>query len=171
MMDVTEFTHRIEPLRPRIIQLAQSIVQDADTAQDLAQECMIRLWQQRQRLAEVDSLEAFSSTIIRHLGIDYLRSSHAFETLSHDSLQLSDPVFCSDRNIERRDLGEVIELSIQKLPSLQQSIFRLKEQDALENEEIAQIMGIAVEAVYNHLSRARKTLRTLLQKTYEDLKK
>lgn len=170
-MDVTEFTQRIEPFRERILRQTQSLVADESVAEDLTQECLIRLWQQRDRLAEVVRIEAFISTMARHLAIDYLRTSHRWETLPQEEVQISDPDALPERSMERRDLGAQIEAAISRLPSLQQSIFRLKEQEEMENEEIAQITGIAVEAVYNHLSRARKSLRTLLLQTYEDHKK
>ena len=53
---------------------------------------------------------------------------------------------------------------ISKLPSLQQTIIRMKDVEGYELAEIAEITGTQVEAVRVNLSRARKKIREQLMK-------
>ena len=61
--------------------------------------------------------------------------------------------------LEQQDTVEVIRRIIEKLPTLQQSIIRMKDVEGYELFEIAEITGTQVEAVRVNLSRARKKVR------------
>ena len=54
---------------------------------------------------------------------------------------------------------EVIEFIIDNLPPLQQKIFRMKEIEGYEKEEIMLLTGCTDESLRQNLSRARKKIR------------
>lgn len=58
-----------------------------------------------------------------------------------------------------KDDMELIKMIVDHLPPLQQQIFRLKDIDGYENEEIAKICGCSPEAVRQNLSRARRRIQ------------
>ena len=61
--------------------------------------------------------------------------------------------------LEQHDTVARIRWLISKLPSLQQTIIRMKDVEGYELAEIAEITGTQVEAVRVNLSRARKKIR------------
>jgi RNA polymerase sigma-70 factor (ECF subfamily) len=61
--------------------------------------------------------------------------------------------------LEQQDAVACIRHLIEQLPSLQQTIIRMKDIDGYELSEIAEITGAQVEAVRVNLSRARKRIR------------
>ena len=66
--------------------------------------------------------------------------------------------------LEQHDTVARIRWLISKLPSLQQTIIRMKDVEGYELAEIAEITGTQVEAVRVNLSRARKKIREWLMK-------
>ena len=66
--------------------------------------------------------------------------------------------------LEQQDTVARIRWLIGKLPSLQQTIIRMKDVEGYELAEIAEITGTQVEAVRVNLSRARKKIREQLVK-------
>ena len=71
---------------------------------------------------------------------------------------------CTAEELEQHDTVARIRWLISKLPSLQQTIIRMKDVEGYELAEIAEITGTQVEAVRVNLSRARKKIREQLMK-------
>ena len=61
----------------------------------------------------------------------------------------------AERNDEMRLIGRIVE----SLPHLQQQIFRMKEIEGYESEEIMQILGCSADNLRKNLSRARLRIR------------
>ena len=92
------------------------------------------------------------------MSIDKIRSRRSI-TDSNELTETADNQQLPDQLLEEKDARATIRGIISTLPPLQQQIFRLKDLEGYETEEIADITGIAAEAVRNNLSRARKRLR------------
>jgi len=56
----------------KAVQKAIRIVNELEVAEDISQECIIKLWEQRDRLVG-DNVEAFYFTMVRNRSIDYIR--------------------------------------------------------------------------------------------------
>ena len=59
---------------------------------------------------------------------------------------------------------ELIELIVSTLPPLQQRIFRMKELEGYEKEEIILVTGCTDDSLRQNLSRARRRIRELFIK-------
>mgnify|MGYP002615800204 CR=1 FL=1 len=66
---------------------------------------------------------------------------------------------CTAEELEQHDTVARIRWLISKLPSLQQTIIRMKDVEGYELAEIAEITATPVENVRVNLSRARKKIR------------
>ena len=70
-----------------------------------------------------------------------------------------------DRSLEIRDSVSWVERIMQDLPEQQRMVLQLRDVEAYEFEEIAEVMQMQPAAVRVALSRARKTVREkLIQK-------
>ena len=70
-------------------------------------------------------------------------------------ISVSDPAVIT----EQKDMVRHVKNIIETLPSLQQTIIRMKDVEGYELQEIAAITDTLVEAVRVNLSRARKKVR------------
>ena len=64
------FQNDILPLKDKLFRLALRITMQREEAEDIVQETMIRLWNNREKLKMVDSIEAYAITACRNIAIN-----------------------------------------------------------------------------------------------------
>ncbi|OUP09946.1 RNA polymerase subunit sigma-70 [Mediterranea sp. An20] len=166
-MEIETFKIQIEPLRQPMLHLARKLTGEADDAEDVVQDVLLKLWNRREELEQCHNLRAFVFTMVRNASIDFLRTRHTDTTSLLDALNATDEQ-SPDRYLEAKDEMRLMHAIIHSLPPLQQTILRMKDIEEYETEEIAQITGCSPEAIRSNLSRARKRVReTYLNITQE----
>ncbi len=161
-------------LRPRLLATARRYVGD-DDAEDVVQDVLLRLWQMVDELRQ--PFDALASVLVRNQCVSLLRRKHRLGTLANgvegadgktvghsdgeETVGHSDggeDVGSGDERLER--LMRVIE----GLPTMQQTVLRLRHVDGMEMRDIAAIVGATEVAVRKTLSRARQNVRLQYQK-------
>lgn len=156
-MEQDIFITTVAALRPELERAAtQWYDGDAAKAEDAVSELLLRLWQRRHELDAVERPKAYCLTLLKRLVIDDLRTTH---TLPMDNLL---PDTGSTDGEQQYELNELLAKAIAQLPHLRRQVYEMHELQAYESTQIASILNIRVEAVHNHLSRARKQMRDFL---------
>jgi RNA polymerase sigma factor, sigma-70 family len=158
-MSNDRLTQLLETLRPQLLSQATHIVGDQDDAEDVVQESLLRLLVHRQEWEHYSSLEALCRTVVHHQAIDFLRRTRPRAEIEEADRLLAPS---TEDEIEHAEVQALLTSAIDSLPTKQRLIFRLKEVEGYEVEEIARIAGLSPEAIYNNLSRARSALRSRL---------
>ena len=137
------------------------MVRKRDEERDCDQAEYSELWIKRDTIEPDKPPLPFVLTMVRNNCLDRLKarntepSDEFIETLLDHN---------TENQIEAAsDLNAVIQL-IDKLPSDQQIILRLRTIDGLEIEQIQELTHFSRENIYTLLSRARKTLKELTAK-------
>ena len=161
-----KLAQRITPL---VLTLAVRMLGNVDEAEDIAQEAMMRLW----RMAPNWRLgEARLTTWIYQVGInlctDRLRRRRA--TVDVDSLaDLADTAPAAPQRMladaRHRALADALAL----LPARQAAAVSLRHFEGLSNPEIAEIMGVGVEAVESLVARGKRALSSMLADRRDEL--
>lgn len=163
-MTQEEFKEEARRLRPKLLITAQYYLGD-DDAEDTVQDVLLRLWQMVGELR--CPMDALASVLVRNLCVDRIRR------LGHVTLSLkeqvpvldgSSPVEVLSADSERIDRMMGI---INALPSLQQTILRLRHIEGMEMKDIAALVGTNEVALRKALSRARQAVRIQYLKQYE----
>ena len=110
---------------------------------------MLRLWEMRQKLKVHPNIEALAMTILRNKHTDYWRRRQKEQRLEHEDI----PAY------EIHDELELISLIVGQLPPLQQQIFRMKDVEGSDKEEIMLVTGCTDESLRQNLSRARRKIK------------
>lgn len=157
-MELETFKITVLPLREKLLNFAWKMIGEKADAEDIVQEAFLKMWYIREKLDSYTNVEALAMQVAKNLVLDKLRARRPqgpdVETLSLDS-GFKDP----GEQLEEQDAVARIRLLIGKLPSLQQTIIRMKDVEGYELSEIAEITGTQIEAVRVNLSRARKKIR------------
>lgn len=155
-MKPEDFNHIVLPLRRSLRDYLQRLTGNDDDAEDIVQEVMLRLWNMRSRIEAGAKVSALAYTTARNLHRDRWRHQNCCRSEGEDMLQ---NVAVEDLRAERNDEMRLIGRIVESLPPLQQQIFRMKEIEGYESEEIMQILGCSADNLRKNLSRARLRIR------------
>lgn len=151
-MHRSEFEKFVTAVRPRLISRATALI-DSNEAQDVVQDCLLKLWDIRDTLDEYSSPEALALTIVHRMSLNVLRGRQNSIELRDDVIGSAEPS-PEDNAIDEED-RLTAERLMTMLPDAQQAIIRMRHVDGLSNSEIAAIIGSTDGAVRTALSRAR----------------
>jgi len=145
----------------------------SSVAEDVVQDVFSRLWEKRLSILSVESLRPFLLRSIYNASLNVIRKgtySKKFKNEYSRKLELaSTALYDPDKNeIIRRLFSEdaiaTLEEAISLLPDRCQKVFRLSYIDGKSHKEIAELLGISVSTVENHVFKALKFLRGQLSK-------
>lgn len=153
---------------PRTLAYARRMLGDAAEAEDVAQEAMLRLW----RMAPGwRSGEAQVSTwlwrVVANLCTDRLRRRRGvgLDTVPDPE----DPSPTALQGLVAANRAAALETALALLPDRQRQAVVLRHLEDLPNPEIADIMGISVEAVESLTARGKRALAARLSGQRESL--
>jgi len=142
------------------------ILGNREEARDAVQDLYLKLWSIRNSFSNINSIEAFATTIIRNLCIDRLKKIKSV-TLQSDTYK--EHRLCSENasddnyedNIQAR--VNLVRDAMKKLPEIQQKVFVMRDFEEKEFEEISLELNLSLENSRVILSRARKRIRELIE--------
>ncbi len=144
---------------------AYFILYDKDDALDAVQSAIATLWEKRNSLSSVDNLAAFCITSAKHQAIDILRKRpRSIITLDEITEQEDTTPSVSD-TMEYSESLDKVKSILSTFSPVQQEIMRLRSQAECTVEEIAYITSMTEDNVRQVLSRTRRKLKELYNKT------
>ena len=163
-MKKLSFRDDVLPLKDKIFRLALRITLSRAEAEDIVQDVLIKVWNRRDDLAEVDSIEAYSLTVCRNLSLDHLQRKE------NDNVNLDDapPTEADDAppdlQMIRNERIDNIKRLIERLPIPQRAAMQLRDMEGKTYKEISAITGQTEEQVKVNIFRARQYIRKQIEK-------
>lgn len=150
------FIAQVPTLRSKAIAVASRWV-DADEAEDIAQDALLRLWTLREAVQTPQHAEALVAKMAWQRCADVWRRCR---TVPIDSGQAvaDDRTAAPDAHLEQADNEEWLHRRLASLPSMQYQVLRLRQVEQKSHAEIAAILGTTPHSVATLLSRARQQL-------------
>lgn len=144
---------------------AYFILYDKDDALDAVQSAIATLWEKRNSLATVDNLAAFCITSAKHQAIDILRKRPRSIVTLDEITEHEDSTPSVTDTMEYTESLDKVKSILSTFPPVQQEIMRLRSQAECSVEEIAYITSMTEDNVRQVLSRTRRKLKELYNKT------
>ncbi len=146
---------------PRMLALAQRMLNDPVEAEDVAQEAMLRAWKQAPRWTPGQArFDTWLHRVGLNLCYDRLRRRREVPTESPPDRPDEGPA--PDRGLIAADTANRVDAALAVLPERQREAIVLCHYQELTNIEAAALMGVSVEALESLLSRGRRALRLSL---------
>lgn len=162
--DVKAFDSLFASYFPKIKRFLSGFLDSPEEAEDLAQDVFVKLWQHRSSLIYVDNLNAYLYRIAKNTLYNYLEKNRYAEFSA--SIPEIPTMEMLEEILFAKELEEIIELAIEKMPPQRKTIFTLSRKEGISNEEIANRLQISKRTVETHISAAlsdiRKAIRLLL---------
>ena len=160
-MKEIDFRHDLLPLKDKIFRLALRITLRADEAEDITEETLVRAWEKRSELAQVNSLEAYCLTAARNLALDTIaKKEHQNLALDEDAFDRPDASRTPQEELEHSEKLASVRQIINSLPEKQRTVVQLRDIEGLSYSEIAAVTGWTEEVVKVTLHRARKFIKS-----------
>lgn len=153
---------------PRMLGYCKLFIHDQAQANDLVQECFVKLWEKRTTIKSTQSIESLLFVMLRNKCLNYLRDLklHDFEgnieLLKENELQhlyQLDFIGKEEKTLEET-LIEAIHVSVDKLPEKRKLVFIKAKIEGKKNKDVADELGISLKAVEKHLHQAKEQIRT-----------
>ena len=150
------FRQKIEAAIPALRRYARALTRDADTADDLVQDTLVRALRS-EHLFQGDEVRSWLYTILTNLNRNRLRSLARRPALSpigdNDAPDLAGPE-AGGRDIER---------ALALLVDEQRTALLLVVLEGLSYREVAEVQGVPIGTVMSRLARARVQIKTYLE--------
>ncbi|MDR2917703.1 MAG: sigma-70 family RNA polymerase sigma factor [Tannerella sp.] len=162
-MELETFKITVVPLREKLLAYTLRLAEGRIDVEDVVQDVFLKLWSMREKLDDYQSVEALAFKVTKNKVLDELKRcrTDSLENIQPSALNLHN-MESPEKIAEQHDTTVHIKRLIEALPSLQQTIIRMKDIEGYELSEIAEITGTQAEAVRVNLSRARKKIREQL---------
>ncbi len=169
--DADAFEALFRRLSERVFRFVCRMTGSESTAHDVTQDTFARLWSARDRLADVENVEAYVLQIARRRVYNLNRDERVRR--DNEALLTSDDVATTsaapDEAVDTEMLRRLLEQWIRELPDRQREALTLRRFENLSHDAIAEAMDISPHTVNTHLVRAMEHLRSRLREHRPDL--
>lgn len=131
-------------------------------AEDLAQDVFVKLWQNRLTLTNVDNLNAYLYRIAKNTLYTCIDRSFSPEPITETNLSHIPSIEELEDLIFAKELEELIDITIEKMPPQRKTIFCMSRKQGLNNDTIALQLNISKRTVEAHISAALADLRKVI---------
>ncbi|WP_456311816.1 RNA polymerase sigma-70 factor [Pseudomonas shirazensis] len=167
--DQAAFTYFYDKYFRRIQAFSVQFVYDKDEAENLAQEALLYLWQNRESVDSINGIQSFLYTYAKSKCLNMIRHNKVKDKFKSDVLnqkerELDIEILNSIQfdTLELTELERIIHESINELPTKTREVFIKKRFENKKNAEIAEEMQVTLKAVEAHMTKALKILKTKL---------
>ncbi len=156
-MDNISFRTTVLPLSDRLFRLALRITMNRAEAEDVVQDTLLKVWEQRSQWEQINNLEAFAIAICRNRALDLLkragRDTEKLDEMVHFSNQTPHEQLVANEEIS------LIRRLMDDLPEVQRTIMLLRDIEGKTYQEIAETLNISETQVKVYLHRARTKIK------------
>ena len=131
-------------------------------AEEVVQDFMIFLWENRTQILITTSLKSFLFTSVKNRSLNAIRHNEFVQRLHNKIYEELENQFDDPDYYMANDLAEQIKKAIDALPDTYRETFRMSRFGHKSNAEIAEQQGISVKTVEGHITHSLKILRRSL---------
>ena len=157
---MNEFGRLLESEIPRMRRYARALTRNSAKSDDLVQSCLVRALEKQHLWQPGSNLRAWLFTILHNQHVNDVR--HSLRQGSVGSIEDAEPMWpvepVADASLQLRDLRR----AINTLCHEHREVLLLVGLEGMRYEQVATILDIPVGTVRSRLSRARTTLRLLM---------
>ncbi|WP_437921416.1 RNA polymerase sigma factor [Sphingobacterium sp. LRF_L2] len=138
-------------------------IRDREEAKDILQRVFTKIWDIRTQLPSEINLSAYLYQVVKNVLINHIAKGKVVDKYL-DSLSNYAKTYIADTDhqIREKQLQEIIQEEIQRLPPKMREVFELSRTQYLTHRQIAEKLGISEKTVKNQITNALHILRSRL---------
>lgn len=160
-----DFRQDLLPLKDKIYRLGLRLTLNPQEAEDLTQDTLLRAWDKRGDLAEVDNVEAWCITVCRNLALDRIaRKESGSLSVEAEGTDVFDNAPLPDEQMEQDERLQSVGRIFDTLPERMRTALQLRDIEGMSYREAAEAMQMSEDLFRVTLHRARKAVKTQYEK-------
>jgi RNA polymerase sigma-70 factor (ECF subfamily) len=169
-MNEQDLGYQLNQIKSKVYRLALTLMKHREDAEDITQETVLRIWNQRAQVHEIRNMEAYAMKIGKNLCLDKIKGNKTKRMVDLDESNVGVESFTPFSSVSFANLRELMLQLFSTLPEQQRLIIHLRDIEHYSYEEIESITGLSVNTIRVNLSRARKSVRSSYKriKSYEN---
>lgn len=175
---IDAFEELISRYEAKVYNLALRFTRNQEDAEEVSQDVFSTLYRKIDGFQGKSAFSSWLYRIIVNAAFMKLRKRKTQTTVSIEDLPPAVKEQCmdwdgsimsrSDTLSSNREVREILQGAINRLPEQYRAVFVLRDIDGLSNQEVGEILDISIPAVKSRLHRSRLMLRKRLSRFYED---
>lgn len=173
-MERQKYISLVVELRQIAVAKALTLLDDHDTAVDVAGEVLLRLWEGHRDLHDdADKVKHLANLMARNLSLNLLRQQrrhpimrifHRREKDDDESFNMPDvpEPFTPQQYVEDKETNDVVLRAMSQLPYNWRKIVEMREYEKMSFAEIAAVLGTTESSCRGMMSKARSRLLQIL---------
>jgi len=154
-MTKREYNQAVEDFADGIFRFALKHVKNEMTAKDVVQEAFTRVWIRHENI-QYPAVKAYLFKTTYTVLMDWIKKDLRNTDLENQG-------YIADLNTkDSPDLGEILEIALNRLPEIQKSVVLLRDYEGYSYEEIGAIVNLTESQVKVYIFRARQALKKYL---------
>ena len=155
------FKDEVQAMRPMLLSVARDILGCSaaarlhgsadEEAEDVVQDALLRLWQLHDE--PIRNLWGFARIVVRNLCLSKVRRKQLKVDIGQADVAMDD-----DGETARNEQIDRMMALVDALPTMQQTVLRLRHMQDMTMADIASLIGTSEAAVRQSLSRARRSI-------------
>src|SRR5689334_20558170 len=178
--DISAFEQLVHRYDRNVFRIAQHITQNREDAEDVVQDAFLKSYENLKNFQEQSKFYTWLVRIAVNEALMRLRRRRPERMVSldedvkteEDSMprEVADWTPNPEQQYSQEELRDILQRTIQGLPSSFRTVFVLRDVEGLSTEETAEALGLSIPAVKSRLLRARLQLRERLNKYFKKRK-
>lgn len=156
MISAEKYNEAVREYTKNIFRFLYKSLKDEDAANDLLQDCYLKLWQNRNKV-DPAKIKSWLFSVAHNAMINYLKIESRKTSLNGE---------INGQHVFQKhdfDIKSILEKALNNLPAQQKSIILLRDLEGYEYKEIAEILKINETQVKVYLFRARLKVKKSLK--------
>jgi len=152
------YLHYYKPL----YDFVHTLVRSHEDAEDIIHNVFINVWENRKNIEPEQGIHRYLFVVARNLAMRHFRRKKSENNYMQYKWLQSPVEHAADEAFAVKEVDALVEVAISRMPRVRRQIFRMFYQDNLSYEQIADRLGMNKATVANHLSHAKKDIRSML---------
>lgn len=148
---------------PKLYAFSKTFLKVEDDINDILQEVFIKIWDNRKKIKDVETFNAWIFTITKNSIVTYFREKIRQEDFESRVRKMATGELAFNDNLEYKDLKEKVDQIVEQLPEKRRMIFKLSREEGLSNRDIAKKLEISIKTVEDHMLYSLRFLRKNLK--------
>ena len=146
-----------------LVRVAEAMLRERATAEEIAQDVMLELWRRRDGLDVTESVRGYLLQATRNRALNHLRHLAIERRTEPQLIEGAAKSPSTDAGAREAEIEVALQSAIGELPDRCRQIFELSRFEGLKYAEIASRLGISVKTIEVQMGKALRILRVRLK--------